>query len=74
MVLQEAEAAKVATRLVRRKAMDEVKNLKDDIPKDDMKRFEKNIQQMTDNWIDQITRTQQLKGDAILDPSLAIRK
>lgn len=71
---QEGEAAKIATRLVRRKAMDQVKNVKDDMPKDDFKRFEQSIQVMTDRWIDRITHTQQLKVQSIMDPSLSIRK
>lgn len=73
-VLKGAEAAKVATRMVRRKAMEEIKGLKEDLSKDDVRRLENNVQTMTDQWIDRITIAQNEKVDAVSDPSLAIRK
>lgn len=57
MALRDAEAAKVATRMVRRKAMDAVKGLKDDIGKDDIKRMENVVQQMSDKYIDSISQS-----------------
>lgn len=73
-VQKEAEAAKVATRMVRRKAMEEIKGLKEDLSKDDVKRLENCVQIMTDQWISQITNAQNEKIDAVMNPSLSIRK
>lgn len=71
---REAEAAKVATRMIRRKALEEVKQLKDDIPKDDAKRLERNIQSMTDDSIARINDVQKTKENAIMDTNLSVRK
>lgn len=71
---REAESAKVATRMVRRKALEEVKGLKDDMSKDDAKRLEHNIQSMTDDMIARINELQKSKEDAIMDASLSVRK
>ncbi|PXF41112.1 Ribosome-recycling factor [Gracilariopsis chorda] len=62
---KEAESAKIATRLVRRKAMEEVKTLKDEVSKDDIKRIEKGVQALTDRYIKDITQVQQNKVHAI---------
>lgn len=71
---KEAEAAKVATRMVRRKALEEVKKVKDDISKDDVKRLENGIQRMTDEFIGKIDAMQQSKVGVIMEPGLAVRK
>lgn len=73
-VNKEAEAAKVATRMVRRKAMDDVKALKDEVSKDETKRLEKCVQTMTDLWIERIGAAQRAKSDAVMDVSLSVRK
>lgn len=57
MALRDAEAAKIATRMVRRKAMDAVKVLKDEISKDDVKRMENVVQQMSDKYINTISQS-----------------
>lgn len=65
MALRDAEAAKVATRMVRRKAMDAVKDLKDEIGKDDLKRMESVVQEMSDKYIDTISQSLDEKVKAI---------
>ncbi|CAN8063507.1 unnamed protein product [Agarophyton chilense] len=59
--LKEAEAAKIATRMIRRKAMEEVKNLKSEVSKDDIKKIEKGVQVLTDRFIGDITEVQRNK-------------
>lgn len=71
---RDAEAAKVATRMVRRKALEDVKALKDNVSKDDAKRLERNIQTMTDDVIARINDLQKSKQDAIMDASMSVRK
>ncbi|KAI0557348.1 ribosome recycling factor [Gracilaria domingensis] len=63
--LKEAEAAKIATRMIRRKAMEEVKNLKSEVSKDDLKQIEKGVQALTDRFIGNITEVQRNKVRAI---------
>lgn len=74
LVIKEGEAAKVAARMVRRKAMEEIKELKEEIGSEDVKRFEKSVQTMTDTWIDRINKAQKAKADAVMDSKLSIRK
>lgn len=74
LVMKEGEAAKVAARIVRRKAMEDIKRLKDQIGSEDVKRYENSVQKMTDLWIDRITQAQKSKADAVVDPNLSPRK
>lgn len=64
---KEGEAAKVTTRMVRRKALDEVKKVKEEFGKDEMKRLEKSVQVMTERWVEEIASMQKNKIDALLD-------
>lgn len=57
VAVKDAEAAKVATRMVRRKAMDAVKGFKDDVTKDDLKRMENVVQKMSDKYIHLISQS-----------------
>lgn len=45
--------------------MEEVKTLKDEVSKDDIKRIEKGVQALTDRYIKDITQIQQNKVQAI---------
>lgn len=65
MALRDAEAAKIATRMVRRKAMDAVKGLQDEIARDDLKRMENNVEQLSEKYIDVISSTLEDKIKAI---------
>lgn len=74
LIMKEGEAAKVAARLVRRKAMEDIKRLKDQIDSKDVKRYENSVQKMTDIWIDRIDSAQKSKVVAVADPKLSMRK
>lgn len=74
LVMREGEAAKIAARMVRRKAMEDIKKLKDQIGSEEVKRYENSVQDMTDRWIDRITRAQKSKADAMMDPKISSRK
>lgn len=50
--------------MIRRKAMDEVRGLSD-VEKDDVKRLERRVQQMTDSYVDDISSALQNKISAI---------
>lgn len=52
--MKEAEGARVAARQVRKGAMDRVKKVKADIPSDEFKRLEKEVQALTDGAIKEI--------------------
>eukprot|EP00177_Eucheuma_denticulatum_P003801 GFKZ01006872.1.p2 GENE.GFKZ01006872.1~~GFKZ01006872.1.p2 ORF type:complete len:233 (-),score=42.22 GFKZ01006872.1:1824-2522(-) len=65
IAVKDAEAAKVATRMVRRKAMDAVKGLKDDVTKDDFKRMENVVQQMSDKYVHLISHSLEEKIKSI---------
>ena len=45
--------------------MEEVKKLKDEMSKDDVKRMEKNVQTLTDKYVDIISETYDNKVKAI---------
>lgn len=49
--------------------MDEVKGLKDEIGKDNLKRLENNVQQMSERYIESITSKLDEKVKAIKTPS-----
>lgn len=68
MALQDAESAKVATRMVRRKAMDAVKDLKDDVGKEDLRRMENSVQQMSSKYIAVINKSLEEKVKSINAP------
>lgn len=55
----------MATRMVRRKAMDAVKGIKEDISKDNLKRMEKIVQEMSEKYIDSISQSLDEKVKAI---------
>lgn len=69
-----AEHAKVATRQVRRRALDVVKGVRDDISKDDVKRLEASIQHLTDDYIGRIDQMVKLKVESLIDGKLSMRK
>ncbi|MCR8968786.1 ribosome recycling factor [Facklamia sp. 7083-14-GEN3] len=64
---KEQENAKVSVRNIRRDAMDEAKKLEKDseITEDELKRYEKDIQQLTDNATKEIDRLTSVKEDEI---------
>lgn len=68
MAIQDAESAKVATRMVRRKAMDAVKDLKDDVGKEDLRRMENSVQQMSSKYIAVINKSLEEKVKSINAP------
>lgn len=64
---QEAENARVAIRNIRRTYLERAKKLeKEGVAEDIIKQTEKNIQDITDNWIDKIDRATQAKEKDIL--------
>ena len=67
-VSKKAEEAKVAIRIIRRDAMDDIKKLKKDnaITEDDQKDGEKELQKITDNYIKQIDEMGDKKEKEIL--------
>lgn len=68
MALRDAEAAKVSTRMVRRKAMDTVKGLKDEVGKEDVKRMENCVEQMSNRYISVISQSLEEKVKSINIP------
>lgn len=66
--MKEAEGARVAARHVRRGAMDRVRKVKADIPSDEFKRLEKEVQSITDAAIRDIDSTISEKVKAIDKP------
>lgn len=65
--LGEAEKAKIATRHVRRDAMNEMKKQKDSLSKTEVKRIEKEVQKATDKFVALIEQAAQDKVKAIRD-------
>ncbi|MGX7108379.1 ribosome recycling factor [Facklamia miroungae] len=67
VVGKEQESAKVSVRNIRRDAMDEAKKLEKDseITEDDLKRYEKDIQKLTDNATKEIDKLTAEKEDEI---------
>ncbi len=61
----EAEKAKIAARHVRREAMNDVKKVKDNISKAEVKRLEKDVQEVVDRFVGTIEKMAQSKVDAI---------
>lgn len=61
LVHQEAEHAKAAVRNSRHKALDSMKTLMEASSKDEKFRLEKEIQKLTDRWIQEIERIRALK-------------
>jgi ribosome recycling factor len=51
-----AEEARVAIRNVRRHSVDELKKLKGTLPEDDVKRYEEELQKMTDKYIKEVDK------------------
>ncbi len=49
--MRDGEDARIATRLVRKNAMDAIKKVKTNVPTDDFKRMEKEVQAMTDEAV-----------------------
>ena len=60
-----AESAKVAIRNVRRDGMDEIKKAKD-MPEDDAKKAEKQVQDVTDRMIKEVDRLHAAKEEEIM--------
>lgn len=52
--MKEGEGARIAARKVRKTAMDAIKAVKADVPSDEFKRMEKDVQGMTDGAIKEI--------------------
>lgn len=63
----EAEKAKIATRHVRRDAMNDIKKMKDSLAKSEVKRIEKDVQKSTDKFVQLIEKVTQDKVKAIRD-------
>lgn len=61
----EAEKAKIAARHVRRDAMNDVKKVKDEVSKAEIKRIEKDVQNLADRFIATIDKLAQSKIEAI---------
>lgn len=64
-ISKDAEAAKVTTRMVRRKALEDVKSLKEYVSKDQVKRMEKSVQALTDGFVEKIVKLQVSKVRAL---------
>ncbi|WP_031553337.1 ribosome recycling factor [Parvularcula oceani] len=60
-----AESTKVAIRNIRRDGMDEIKKA-DDIPEDDQKRFQDQVQKLTDDKIKEVDRMHSVKEEEIM--------
>lgn len=68
LALKEAEAARVSARHVRKSAMDSVKKAKADLPVDEVKRLEKEVQGLTDSAVKVIDKVAAEKVKAIDKP------
>jgi ribosome recycling factor len=66
--MKEAEAARVSARHVRRSAMDAVKKVKADLPAEEFKRLEKEVQAVTDDAVKAIDKSILDKVNAIDKP------
>lgn len=69
VVGKEQEGAKIAVRNIRRDSIDEIKQLEKDseITEDQLKRYEKDIQKLTDDATKEIDRLTQVKEDEIMN-------
>lgn len=69
VVGKEAENAKVSIRNIRRAQIDEAKKLEkaNEITEDDVKNYEKQIQEVTDNSVKQIDELAKVKEDEIMN-------
>ncbi len=65
LVKQRAEEAKVTIRQTRRDALEEVKN--SDLPEDQVKRLEKDVQKMTDTFTEKIDKATDAKEKEIME-------
>ncbi len=64
---QESENSKVAVRNIRRNANEKIKNLeKSGVPEDEIKQLEKEVQNCTDKWIEEIDKLFKVKEEDIL--------
>ena len=69
VVGKEQEGAKIAVRNIRRDSIDEIKQLEknSEITEDQLKRYEKDIQKLTDDATKEIDRLTQVKEDEIMN-------
>jgi ribosome recycling factor len=65
LAVKEAESARIAARHVRKSAMDAIKTRKADLPLDEFKRLEKEVQAMTDASVDSIDKAVAAKVKSI---------
>ena len=62
-----AEDTKVSIRSHRRSGIDQLSKLKDDLPADDLKRYEAQIQDLTDKFVQKIDELYKIKENELLE-------
>ena len=62
-----AEDTKVSIRSHRRSGIDQLSKLKDDLPADDLKRYEAQIQNLTDKFVEKIDELYKIKENELLE-------
>ena len=62
-----AEDTKVSIRSHRRTGIDQLSKLKDDLPADDLKRYEAQIQNLTDKFVQKIDELYKIKENELLE-------
>ena len=65
-----AEDTKVSIRSHRRTGIDQLSKLKDDLPADDLKRYEAQIQDLTDKFVQKIDELYKIKENELLEVSI----
>jgi len=64
---QEAENARIAIRSIRRNSNDKAKKLeKEGVPEDEVKQLEKEIQEVTDKWVEKVDKQVEAKEKDIM--------
>lgn len=66
LVNQKAESGKVMIRQIRHEAMEEIKKQKDNVSEDDIERWEKEIQRLTDNYVEKIDNLRGQKEEELM--------
>lgn len=62
-----SEDTKVSIRSHRRSGIDKINELKDDIPADELKRYESKIQELTDKFVSKIDELYKIKENELLE-------
>ena len=67
MASKASEDTKISIRSHRRSGIDKINELKDDLPADELKRYESKIQELTDKFVSKIDELYKIKENELLE-------